>query len=135
MMYIVLDLLLFSSYAQSQFGMGGTNGTYLQCAPPSFYTQLGIIPGDRSELRHARFLKAEWNSGVLVNDIIAILLREALGFYDSSWVTAFGTTSVFRAMENNILDLAAETWHTVIQCFFGFKIRLLSPVKTNEKLF
>ena len=57
-MFLSLSILSFIGLGQL------LNGTYEQCAPPEFYTNLGIQLGDRSALRDVIFARPDWDSAV-----------------------------------------------------------------------
>ena len=105
-MFLLLILQFFSTVIGQAFA---ATGNYSQCLPLSFYENLGIDPGDRSGLAEVKFLKAGWDSAVILNDILSILLREAMGF-NGKWVYVNGATATYEALVALELDLATEIW-------------------------
>jgi len=86
------------------------NGTYPTCLPPSWYANLGVVPGDRSEIRAPINLKSGWDSAIIGGDIMGILLREAMGFTTMTWYHENGAAPTYAAIKEGKLDLAVEIW-------------------------
>lgn len=85
------------------------NGTYSQCQPPSFYEELNITPGHRSELRPIHFTRADWDSQFISSDILSIILREAMGF-NGDWVFESNSLDRFAKLADQRIDIATEAW-------------------------
>ena len=74
----MFTFFLFTTLIGFEFS---ARGTYEECLPRKFYEDVGITIGDRSQLDDVKFLKVDWDSGLLINDIFSILVRVNVAFF------------------------------------------------------